>query len=128
MTWTAVELHRCCSFSSFVVRAALHCVAIFIIVQALLQPMSLDADLEPVIATAELADLDADAVEWIYGNARGLRQGSGDFCQAIHTQRPTFFAACETHLDGDPIEPLIPSGYKVLCRLDRNKHGGGLIC
>ena len=62
MTWTAVELHRCCSFSSFVVRAVLHCVAVFIIVQALLQPMSLDTDLEPVIAAAELADLDADAV------------------------------------------------------------------
>ena len=61
---------------------------------------------------------------------RGLRQGSGDVRKAIVTQRPTFFAVNETHLDGDPAKPLIPWGckeFKVLCRLDRNSHGGGLM-
>ena len=63
-----------------------------------------------IACTVEQADLNADAVELIYGNA-------------IHTHRPIFFAACGTHLDGDQIKALIPSGYKVLCRLDRNQRG-----
>ena len=42
---------------------------------------------------------------------------------------PDFFAVTETHLDKDPIRPLIPSGYRQVARLDRTHHGGGvLIC
>ena len=67
------------------------------------------------------------SVNWIYGNVRGLSQARGDLRKSIVTHRPTFFAATETHLDGDPIKALIPWGYKVLARLNRTVHGGGLI-
>lgn len=69
----------------------------------------------------------AAQVKWIYGNSRGLRQGSGEFKKAVVTHKPTFWAMNECHLDDDPAKALIPSGYKVVCRLDRNNHGGGLL-
>ena len=55
-----MELHRCCSFSSFVVRAALHCVAIFIIVLALFVECGLKNELETAMDAAELAALGDD--------------------------------------------------------------------
>ena len=72
-------------------------------------------------------DSTADTVDWIYGNVRGMKQGCGDLCTAVASKRPSFFAANETHLDDDPIKSMIPPGYKIMCRLDRNHHGGGLI-
>ena len=72
-------------------------------------------------------DSAADTVDWIYGNARGMRQGCGDLCTVVATKRPSFFAVNEIHLDGDPVSSMIPPGYKIMCRLDRNSHGGGLI-
>ena len=90
--------------------------------------MSVDSDVERVGIGADHVPTNPEStVDWVYGNARGLRQGSGDFRKAVVTRRPTFFAVNETHLDGDPIKQLIPWGYKVLCRLDRSKHGGGLV-
>ena len=79
---------------------------------------------EDIVASSE--DTNCFAT-WVYGNARGLRQGSCDFRRTVAIKRPTFFAVCETHLKGDPVKPLIPWGYEVLCRLDRSKHGGGLL-
>ena len=72
-------------------------------------------------------DSTAETVDWIYGNTRGMKQGCGDLCTAVASKRPSFFAANETHLDGDPVKSMIPPGYKIICRLDRNSHGGGLI-
>ena len=69
----------------------------------------------------------AHCVDWIYGNSRGLRQGCGDFRNAIAANKPTFFAANETHLDGDATSAFVPYGYKQICRLDRTMNGGGLM-
>jgi len=85
------------------------------------------ADVPDEAVSSEFETVGSEFVDWVYGNVRGLRQGSGDLRKAIATQRPTFFATNETHLDGDPAKPLIPWGYKVLCRLDRSSHGGGLM-
>jgi hypothetical protein len=67
------------------------------------------------------------SVDWFYSNARGLRQAAGELRQQLSQLRPTFFGLTETHLKGDAIRPLIPSGYKVAARLDRSVHGGGLL-
>ena len=66
-------------------------------------------------------------VDWIYGNSRGLRQGSGEFRHTVMTHKPTFFAVNETHLKDDAMKQFVPYEYKVLCRLDRSMHGGGLL-
>ena len=111
MTWTATEIHRCCLFSPIVVRAIFHCVAIFIILQALLQPMSLDTDLELVTIDIVLTGHDSNVMPSNGSTAMlvdSRRQDSGDFRKVINTRRPTFFTVCETHLDGDPIKALIP--------------------
>ena len=106
----------------------LYCVFVFILTQALLQPMCVGiADVPNEVVGAEFEAVGSEFVDWVYGNVRGLRQGCGDLQKAIATQRLTFFAVNETHLDGDPAKPLIPRGYKVLCRLDRNSHGRGLL-
>ena len=60
-------------------------------------------------------------------NARGLRQGSGELQKHADSLRPDFICVTETHLGGDMVSLLIPRGYKVAARLDRNKHGGGLL-
>ena len=52
----------------------------------------------------------AHCVDWIYGNSRGLRQGCGDFRKTVVSNRPTFFAANETHLDGDATSAFVPFG------------------
>lgn len=65
--------------------------------------------------------------EWMLSNVRGLQQASGELMQILHVRKPHFFLGVECHLDGNPLKPLIPSGYKSVRRLDRTKHGGGLI-
>ena len=43
-------------------------------------------------------------------------------------RRPDLFGLTETHLiKGDAIKQLFPPGYKAVARLDRSKHGGGLV-
>ena len=69
----------------------------------------------------------AATIEWFLANARGLRQGCGELRARVSKRRPAFFAITESHLDGDPIRALIPGGYKAAARLDRSKHGGGLL-
>ena len=78
-------------------------------------------------AVIQTVAVDRHTVDWVYGNARGLRQGCGEFRKAVSVNKPTFFAVNETHLDGDPSKPFVPHDYKVLCRLDRSMHGGGLL-
>ena len=129
MTSRSLGLYRR-HYISFVTRSlitGLMCVVSFVIVQALLQPMCLSAQDEAVRPTQQLSGSCAHRVDWVYGNARGLRQGCGDFRSEIAVNRPTFFAALETHQDGDPGKQFVPYGYKVICRLDRSMHGGGLL-
>ena len=122
-----MELHRCNLFTfSFASRSAFYCGLVFIIVQALLQPMCLAVKDKLTSAGPVHTGATSDAT-WVYGNSRGLRQGCGDFRKTVATKRPTFFGVNESHLKGDPVKPLIPWGYKVLCRLDRTKNGGGLL-
>ena len=61
------------------------------------------------------------------GNVRGLRQVSGEMRRVVSERKPDLIAFTETHLNDDPIQPLIPEGYKKIARLDRTKHGGGLF-
>ena len=70
---------------------------------------------------------DAVHLDWYLANARGLRQGCGELCARISHRRPDFFAITEAHLQDDPIAMLIPGGYKCMARLDRSRHGGGLL-
>ena len=78
----------------------------------------------------DLESLDGAAVHsvgWLLSNVRGLRQAPGELRAYIAARRPSFFALTETHLKGDAIKPLVPSGYKIVARLDRSKHGCGLF-
>ena len=63
----------------------------------------------------------------ITGNARSLRQAAGEVRKHVNDRRPDLFGLTETHLKGDAIKQLFPPGYKAVARLDRSKHGGGLV-
>jgi hypothetical protein len=80
-----------------------------------------------LITGGTAASTSLSSVQWFYGNARGLRQASGDMCQQMSTARPEFFGITEAHIKGDPIKPPTLSGYKKVARLDRTNHGGGLL-
>ena len=69
----------------------------------------------------------SEQVQWFYTNVRGLRQGSGEIRATAACRKSQFVGLVETHLDGDPIRPLGPAGYKTVGRLVRSKQGGGLI-
>ena len=62
-----------------------------------------------------------------YGNARSVRQASGDLCRQILDADADFWAVSESHLKDDPVTMLIPKGYNVISRRDRSKHGGGIL-
>ena len=66
-------------------------------------------------------------IKGFYSNVRSLPQASGDVRKLIPSVNADVFFLTETHLKDDPIKQLIPSGYKAVARLDRTKHGGGLI-
>ena len=59
-----------------------------------------------------------------YANVRGLKQGSGELQKHVDKKQPEFIYLSETHIDGGTVSNLIPRGYKVAARLDRNRHGG----
>ena len=64
--------------------------------------------------------------DWFLSNCRGLRQAVGELRAYLAAHKPAFFALDETHLMGDSTQHLLPSTYKMVARLDRTKHGGGL--
>lgn len=76
---------------------------------------------------SSLDSVDLHDVGWLLSNVRGLRQASGELRAYLAAHRPSFFALTETHLEGDSIRSLLPSGYETVARLDRSKHGGGLF-
>ena len=70
---------------------------------------------------------DFDKLRVLLANVRGLRQAAAELSKRVCEYRPHLIGLVETHLDGEPLGGLLPQGYKVVNRLDRTKHGGGLI-
>ena len=60
-------------------------------------------------------------------NVRGLRQGAAELRKRVDQFRPHLIGLVETHLLNDPLSGLSPQGYRAVHRLDRSKHGGGLL-
>ena len=63
----------------------------------------------------------------ILPNVRGLRQAAGELALLANEFKPHLIGIVEAHLDGDPLGGLIPAGYRCISRMDRTKHGGGLV-
>ena len=64
----------------------------------------------------------------VYGNVRGFHQAACEIAIYMRAHSPHFGMFCECHLDpGEPLNRLMPHGYKVVARLDRTAHGGGLL-
>ena len=64
----------------------------------------------------------------LYANIRGLRQGAGELAAMVRTADPHFVFLTECHIaKGEPINMWVPSGYKVVAKRWRSKHGGGLL-
>ena len=69
-----------------------------------------------------------DHLHLLYGNCRGFKQAHSQVAAQARQRRPALILLNETHLsDADSIQSLIPPGYKCVVRLDRNRHGGGLL-
>ena len=79
--------------------------------------------IDPTVAPS----IDQPTVVGFYGNARGFKQASGEFSQQITDCDADFWAITEAHLKDDIVKSLIPSGYNIISRKDRSKHGGGLL-
>ena len=60
-------------------------------------------------------------------NIRGLRQVAAELSKLAHEFKPHVIGIVETHLQQDPLRGLLPVGYKSVNRMDRTKHGGGLL-
>ena len=56
-----------------------------------------------------------------------MRQAAAELSTRVCEYRPHLIGLVEAHLDGEPLGGLLPQGYKLVNRLDRTKHGGGLI-
>ena len=69
----------------------------------------------------------AETVDWLYANVRGLRQAAGELSILADTHRPHFIGLTETHTKADPLPALLPRGYSAVGRLDRTRHGGGVV-
>lgn len=64
----------------------------------------------------------------VYANLRGFNQAAQEVVIYVHNKKPHFAFINETHLNADePINRLMPTGYKVVSRLDRTANGGGLM-
>ena len=63
----------------------------------------------------------------ILTNVRGLKQASAELSLRACKYRPHLIGLVETHLCKDALSGLLPQGYSVVGRLDRSKHGGGLL-
>lgn len=89
--------------------------------------MRSDVDVQPICVDAPVVH-SLPHITGFYANVRGLRQASGDIRKQIPRLDADVFVLSETHLRDDPSKQLIPTGYKVVSRMDRTKNGGGLIC
>jgi hypothetical protein len=63
----------------------------------------------------------------LLANVRGLRQAAGELSKLANEFKPHLIGIVETHLQGDSLNGLLPRGYRCAHRLDRTKHGGGLM-
>ena len=69
----------------------------------------------------------AETVDWLYANVRGLRQAAGELSVIANQHRPHFIGLTETHTKADPLPALLPKGCRAVARLDRTRHGGGVV-
>jgi len=63
----------------------------------------------------------------LLANVRGLRQAAAELSKLANEFKPHLIGIVETHLQGDSLCGLLPHGYRCVNRLDRTKHGGGLL-
>jgi hypothetical protein len=63
----------------------------------------------------------------LLANVRGLRQAAAELSKRVTEFKPHLIGLVETHLLKDPLSGLLPYGYRAVNRLDRSKHGGGLL-
>ena len=70
---------------------------------------------------------DLGQLKVLLANVRGLRQGAAELRKRVNQFRPHLIGLVETHLLKDPLSGLLPQGYRPVHRLDRSKHGGGLL-
>ena len=69
----------------------------------------------------------ATQLKILLANARGLTQAAGEFKKRAIESSPHLIAVTEAHLLKDATYGLLSTGYTLVCRLDRTKHGGGLV-
>ena len=63
----------------------------------------------------------------LLANVRGLRQAAADLRKLTNLMQPHRIALVETHMQKGPLRGLLSAGYTAISRLDRTKHGGGLL-
>ena len=63
----------------------------------------------------------------LYANVHLLRQAYGELCKTCLSLHPAIVCLTETHLFEDATDSICPTGYVVVARRDRSKHGGGVI-
>jgi hypothetical protein len=78
-------------------------------------------------ASAEPVSVSFGKLKVLLTNVRGLRQASAELSMRAVQYKPHLIGLVETHLCKDSISGLLPQGYSVVSRLDRSKHGGGLL-
>ena len=91
-----------------------------------------DINIETVIEQGTADEHDAEAQQGrhscLYANVRGLRQAAGELAARADMLKPHLIILTECHIGkGEPINTLIPHGYKVVVKRWRTKHGGGLL-
>ena len=59
---------------------------------------------------------DLHAYSILYSNARLLQLAFGELCKACSLYHPSFVSSTETHLFGDPVDSIWPSGYAKAAR------------
>lgn len=88
-------------------------------------------DVEPTEDTHAVTALSVRSVgthKCLYANVRGLRQAAGELAAMVDSVQPHFVFLTECHIGQDePINTLVPYGYKVVVKRWRSKHGGGLL-
>ena len=64
----------------------------------------------------------------VYANVRGFKQAADEIVVYLREREPHFGFFDECHLvKSEPIDMMVPQGYKVVTRLDRTTNGGGLL-
>ena len=106
----------------------LFCVVTYAVTAAMLMPDSTDDLLNDGLSVTSRAGVPLHDLKGFFSNVRSLPQASGDLSVQVLDHDSDVFFLTECHLkEGTPVKQLIPKGYKVAARRDRNQHGGGLL-